>query len=169
MVILVLDSDGLIKLTKSGILENFLKKFDCNISNEVYEEAVIKGKERLYEDAYEIDGFVSKELLKVKKYRKIKKASEILENKIMLGEGEKSTLHLFFNLNAGAIITDDQSFLGILEKNRIPFITPSDVITRLNKLKILNKEESLNALENIKPYIKESNYLSAKKRLKKWT
>lgn len=134
MTILVLDSDGLIKLTKSGIIEEFLKNHECKISEEVYKETVEQGKEGLYEDAYEIDKFVSKNLLKVKKHRKSKKASKILEDKDMLGEGEKSTLYLFFNLNADAIISDDQSFIK---------------------------------MENIKPYIKENNYLSAKKRLKK--
>ncbi len=67
MSIFVLDSDGLIKLVKSSIIEQLLKRFSCFISSEVYEEVVIRGKEKLYEDAFIIEKHVRADILKVMK------------------------------------------------------------------------------------------------------
>ncbi len=43
MGVFVLDSDGLIKLAKSSIIEHLLKRFSCFISSAVYEEVVTRG------------------------------------------------------------------------------------------------------------------------------
>jgi len=55
---IVLDSDALIKLTKAGCLGKILGTIDCFISNKVYEETVINGMKRFYEDAFQIDKLV---------------------------------------------------------------------------------------------------------------
>lgn len=70
MIIFVLDSDGLIKLVKSSIIEHLLSRFSCIISSEVYEEVVTKGIKRLYEDAFTIEKFVKRNMLRVKKQEK---------------------------------------------------------------------------------------------------
>jgi predicted nucleic acid-binding protein len=80
----------------------------CFISDEVYEEVVTKGKERLYEDAFIVEEFCEKNVLKVRKAEENERAEAILGGKRELGLGEKTTLHLFFTLNADAIISDDR-------------------------------------------------------------
>lgn len=112
---LVFDSDGLIKLTKAGILEKVIGHFICSITKEVYDETVVKGLERFYDDAFQIDGL---------------------------------------------IISDDRAFLSVLQQNNVAFITPADFIVRSFELRILSKDESLNALDMIEPYI--CNYEKAK-------
>lgn len=161
---LVMDSDGLIKLTKSGIIQEVLDVFDCLISEEVEEECVTKGKDCFYEDAFQIGTLIEENKLRVLKTGINIKAQEMLKNQ-RLGAGERSTLHLFLNVKAKAIISDDQTFLNFLYQNRIPFVIPSDLIARLVELKILDKKGGLLALEKMKPYIKESNYLKARKKV----
>ena len=110
---IVLDSDALIKLTKAGCLGKILGTIDCFISNKVYEETVINGMKRFYEGAFQIDGLVREGKLKIEEIRNNEMAQNILEGS-KLGKGESSTPHLFFNMNASAIISDDKAFLNIL-------------------------------------------------------
>ena len=92
---IVLDSDALIKLTKAGCLEKILSTIDCFISNKVYEETVIDGMKRFYEDAFQIDKLVRTGKLKIEETRNNEMAQNILKGS-KLGEGENSALHLFF-------------------------------------------------------------------------
>jgi len=160
----VLDSDGLIKLTKSGIVELVADRFECFIADEVKKESVVEGKKRLYEDAFVIEKNINEKKIKVLKAKKNTKAQRI-EGTKKLGIGEQSALNLFFELDADAIISDDQAFLNVLHRENVPFIIPSDLVARLLELKTLEKKDALSALSIIKPYIKESNYMKAKKRI----
>ncbi len=74
--------------------------------------------ERLYEDAFQIEELVKKKMLMVEKVKNNKKAQSIIKNS-RIGKGETSTLHLFFNIDAQAIISDDRIFLKILHQNII--------------------------------------------------
>ncbi len=161
MTKIVFDSDGLIKLVKAKCHEKLPTHFTCLISKEVYEETVLRGMERLYDDAFLIEEHVKNKTLQVQKVRNNKKAQSILEN-CNLGKGETSTLYLFFNVNAKTIISDDRIFLNLLLQNNIPFITPTDLIVRLYELKIINKKDAINALSKIKPCVNKNSYNNAK-------
>jgi predicted nucleic acid-binding protein len=115
--------------------------------------------ERFYDDAFQIDGLIKKGKIMVKNIENNKQASNILKGS-SLGRGEISSLHLYFNLNAEAIISDDRAFLSVLQQNNIAFITPADLIVRSFELRILSTDESSNALDMIEPYI--CNYEKAK-------
>lgn len=164
MTKIIFDSDGLIKLVKAGCFRKLPDYFTCLISNEVYEETVLKGMERLYEDAFQIEELVKKKMLKVENVKINNKAQSILENS-KVGKGEISTLHLFFNTKAKAIISDDRIFLKILHQNNIPFIIPIDLIIRLYELKIISKQEAIDGLIEIKPYVNKNCYDNAKANL----
>lgn len=164
MTKIVLDSDGLIKLTKSGYLQKLLDNFTCLITEEVYDETVIKGMERFYDDAYKIEDQVKKGKLKVENTKNSKNAGNILKDSDF-GRGESSSLHLYFNIKAKAIISDDRAFLNILQRNNIPFVTAIDILVRLYELKIISRDEILDALDLIKPYISRNSYLKAKANL----
>jgi len=163
MRIFVLDSDGLIKLVKSSIVERLLRRFSCFVSSEVYEEVVTKGEVRLYEDAFTVEALVKKNLLEVRRAEESGRAKVVLSGKEELGLGEKTALNLFFSLEADAIISDDKAFLKVLKENNIPFIIPSEVIARFVKMKVISKEEGLRSLNMLKSYINEENYLAAKR------
>lgn len=55
-----MDSDGLIKLIKADCSHKLFKHFACSITKEVYEETVIMGMERMYDDAFKIEEFIKK-------------------------------------------------------------------------------------------------------------
>ncbi|MCZ7384577.1 MAG: hypothetical protein O8C63_07495 [Candidatus Methanoperedens sp.] len=164
MTKIVFDSDGLIKLTKAECLQILLEHFTCSITKEVYEETALKGMERLYDDAFQIEELVKKGRLNVEKAKNNKQAQQILKYS-GVGKGEASSLHLFFNTNARAIISDDRAFLNLLEQNNIPFITPATLIIRMVELKLLSKEEAMGALNKLKPYVSKNNYNNAKANL----
>lgn len=161
MTKIVFDSDGLIKLIKAGCLQRLLEHFSCSITREVYEETALKGMERLYEDAFQIEELVKNGRLNVEKVKNNKQAQQILKYS-GVGKGEASSLHHFFNTNARAIISDDRAFLNLLEQNNIPFITPADLIIRLYELKLISKDEAMDALNRIKPYVSKNSYNNAK-------
>jgi len=123
---IVLDSDGLIKLTKSGCLMKILNSFQCSITEEVYDETVIRGMERAHDDAYEINGLIKEGKLKVENIKNNKLVENMLENRTF-GVGECSTLHLFHNLYAKVIVTDDRAFLNLLDRNNISYIPSSSL------------------------------------------
>ncbi len=161
---LVFDSDGIIKLTKAGCLEKVLQNFECFITHEVYEETILKGKEGLHEDAFLLDVFVNEEKLKMIESESNDIAQLILSDS-KVGQGESSTLHLFFNIHAKAIISDDRVFLNLLQRNNVRFIIPTDLIVRLYELKILTKKESTEALNMIKSMTNKNNLDKAIKNL----
>lgn len=164
MTKIVFDSDGLIKLTKAGCLQKLLEHFTCSITREVYEETALKGMERLYDDAFQIEELIKNGRLNVEKAKNNKKAQQILKYS-GVGKGEASSLHLFFNTNAVAIVSDDRAFLNLLEQNNLPFITPADLIIKLYELKLLSKNEAMDALNKIKPYVSKNSYNNAKANL----
>ena len=161
---IVFDSDGLIKLTKSGCLMKILNSFQCSITEEVYDETVISGMERAHGDAYEINGLIKEGKLKVKNTKNNKYVENMLENRTF-GFGECSTLHLFYNSDAKVIVTDDRAFLNLLDNNNVPYIVPTDLIVRLYELKVMTKDESINSLDAIKIYVSGSNYNAARRNL----
>lgn len=157
----IVDTDSLIKLTKSNIIKEVCKYFNCLISEEVYNEAVIKGKEGLYQDAFEIEKLLENKLIKLRKCRKGKK-TEFRNN---LGEGEKSIFVLYQNSKNSTIVSDDNTFINFLKEKNADFIVPADFITLLKNLNKIDKVKALSYLENLKPYIKPTIYLKIKKRL----
>ncbi len=161
MTKIVFDSDGLIKLIKAGCLQKLLEYFTCSITKEVYEETALKGMERLYDDAFQIEELVKNGRLNVEKAKNNKRAQQILKYS-GVGKGEASSLHLFFNTDARAIISDDRTFLNLLQQNNIPFVTPTDMIVRLYELKIISNDEAMKSLIKIKPYVNKSSYNNAK-------
>ena len=161
---IVLDSDGLIKFTKSGCLMKILNSFQCLITEEVYNETIIRGMERAHDDAYEINGLIKEGKLKVENIKNNKLVENMLKNRTFR-VGECSTLHLFHNLDAKVIVTDDRAFLNLLDKNNISYIIPTDLIVRLYELKVITKDESINSLDAIKIYVSGPNYDAARRNL----
>ena len=155
----IVDTDSLIKLTKSGIIKEVCKHFKCTITEEVYNEAVTKGKIALHKDAFEIEELINKNLIKIRG----KKKEEILE--IMnLGKGETSTFTLYKKVK-GTIVTDDNAFINFLKRENAEFMIPADFITLMKKLNKINSAKALDYLNNIKTYVKPKVYSNIKKML----
>jgi len=162
---IILDADGLIKLGKTGLLPFLARSYNCIITDQVFKEAIEKGKKYFYEDAFVLENYTSQGIVKVATTKTNSKAKKILQNIQSLGEGEKSTLHLFYNQSALAIVSDDTTFLNLLDRYDISYLTPASLILRFVKLKKISKKEGLIALENLRPYIRSSIYELTKKEL----
>lgn len=156
----ILDSDALIKLTKSGVLEKLCKCYKCITTNEVKIECVDEGKKRLYKDSLKTEECINKELLKI---IDLKKTTKIKGN---LGRGEISTVQLYFQEKNGKIITDDSAFIEYLEENSIRFSVPADLILLMKKSNKIDKKTALKYLKEMKQFIKEDVYEDVKKDIK---
>jgi predicted nucleic acid-binding protein len=166
---IILDSDGIIKLQKAGLLETFCKTYDCLIPEAVYQESVTRGKEELYEDAFEIEETVETNV-EVKQPGESQSFKETLKKgaHVSLGQGEKEALSLYFEQRAAAIVSDDRAFLNLLrqynketEGKNVAFLTPANAIVALERKGAIYKEEAKEGLIKIKAIIRQSVYESA--------
>jgi len=152
----VFDTDGLIKLARSGILSSV--PYQILISTSVYQEAVTAGKKRLYEDALVIEQLIGRGKILVKEVKNILNIPK-------LGAGETSALILYYKMKADAIVSDDRQFLTYLGEQNIPFLVPSEFLVLLALAKQIKNKDCLQALDTIKNMITVENYYSAKEAL----
>jgi len=156
----IIDSDALIKLVKSGILEKICICYNCSITTEIKNECVDEGKRRLYKDALKIEEFINKKLLRIKNS---KKSGKIKWN---LGKGETSALNLSFQDKKSTIVTDDSAFIKYLEENNIKFFVPADLMLLMVVSNKIDKKTALRHLEKMKDLIREEIYHDIKKDVK---
>jgi len=126
----VMDSDGLIKLQKAGVLKLMASRCECIIPEAVYKESVEDGKRGLYEDAFLIEEIVEEDIKKIKVSDQNEELKKIDEGKLeSLGEGEKEVFQLYFQVKADAIISDDRAFLSTIDRfSDVEYFTPCNTI-----------------------------------------
>ena len=147
---LVFDADGVIKLTKSGVMNIIVENYQCAITKQVYEEAVTEGKKRLYQDALEIERLFQAEKIKVISIR--------LKLDKTLGKGEAS---VYQDAEDSVIVSDDRKFLAVLyQENRI-FVVPAHVIAILAQKGMITQKTAVEALNKIKKLITKDSYTQA--------
>ncbi len=165
---IILDSDGLIKLQKSGLLKLLASRCDCIIPEAVYKESVVDGKKGLYEDAFLIEDIVQEKIDRIKIDDNKKNLEKISKDKLeSLGKGEKETFHLYFQEQADAIVSDDRAFLKVLDRfSNVKYFTPCNTIYIMYKKGIINKKESLKSIGNIKELVRNDVYEIVKTKIK---
>lgn len=170
-----MDSDGLIKLQKSGLLSALIERFTCLIPRAVYRETVTRGKKELYEDAFELEEVIEKNIECIKA-KKTEDSERILgsNNVTSLGKGEKQALRLYFQESGEAVISDDRTFLNLLDQtNReaesedVPFMTPTNVVVAMANKGIISVNEAKKGMEEIKGLIREISYQKALEELQR--
>lgn len=171
---IILDSDGLIKLKKAGLLAILAKRQDCLVPEAVYRETVIKGKKELYEDAFEIEEIIENSIKRIQAER-AGRGEQVLKssgNPTSLGKGEKQALRLYFQEEGDAIISDDRTFLNLLERfnkkaetKGVPFITPANAIVTMENKGIISNEKATRGLKQIEGIIRHSSYQAAMEEL----
>ena len=152
---IVMDSDALIKLTKSGAKELITENFDVTIPERVYEETVTQAA--AYPDAQEIDRNVEARRIEVKKTSSAERE-----------KGEMAVLDLFKSGGYDLLVSDDNRFLKHLSANGIPYLTPSFLIIYLLHKKVLLKLYAEKYIDNLKMYISEDEYLIAIEEVLRW-
>lgn len=85
-----------------------------------------------------------------------------------MGEGEKQALRLYFQAKGDAIISDDRTFLNLLDRYNqkfgtkdVSFITPVNAIVTMENKGIIPYEEAKKGLKRIKGLIRQSSYQKA--------
>ena len=157
-----MDSDGLIKLAKSGALARVIREWHCLIPQAVYEETVERGKREAYPDAEEIERLVQG---RVRPSGENEQAKEILTQARSLGRGEREALHLFFNEKADAIITDDRAFLAVLKRAKLPALPPALALVELARSGGIQLAEAGDALERMRGLIRADVHRQARRDL----
>lgn len=150
----VVDSDGLIKLGKARILRALVGSNEVLVPEAVYEEAVVRGKRELYEDAFELERLLGDEEVPIIRSSLEPQADRLLEGVTSLGAGEKNTLHLYFAEKADAVLSDDRVFLNFLGRNSVPFVAPVNAVVALTGSGRLSFEEGSKALERLSVYVR---------------
>src|SRR3989304_7665134 len=161
---LVLDSDGLVKLEKAGMLQTLAQEFDCLIPEAVYDEVIRQGKKEAYEEAFKIEKIVESSI-KRQIIRPHSKAEQILQGVTSLGKGEKETLNLYFDKEADGITSDDRTFLNLLQKNKVRFFTSANSVVELVKRGTVANAMGMEALNKMKALIRDKVYQKAKQDL----
>ena len=159
---MLLDADASIKLTKIGIIETFVFGFEVILTNDVYDEHVIAGLSRGYQDAkimekLDEDGKVF-----------VADASEKPScfDKFILGRGEKSVINYYVgNNNIDLIVSDDEAFLKVLDRFDIPFTPVAGVILMCVSCELISKEKGFRYLESLKPMIKAEHMFYIKSKI----
>lgn len=131
----------------------------------VYDEAVVKGKQELYEDAFELEKLLEEEKVPIIRSDPEPRADRLLEGVTSLGAGERSALRLYFAEAADAVSSDDRVFLNFMSRHSVPFVTPVNVVVGLSRSGRVNSEEGLGALERLKGFVRADVYESARAEL----
>ncbi len=152
----VMDSDCLVKLTKSGAKEAIVSAMEVHIPPLVKKETVDEAKERGYQDAFIIEDNLDKKILHVVKHQWKKPPS------MSAAKGEREVVSLYLDGNYDAIASDDRRFLKRLEAASIPYLTPTACLVYLHKSKRVEKSAAVEMLEALKPFISSEEYAVAK-------
>jgi len=150
---IVIDSDALIKLTKSGAKELITECFYVVIPERVYEETVTEAEG--YRDAKESERNIEAKRIVVKEAQQEEK-------------GEMAVLHLYRRGDYDLLVSDDRRFLKHLAANEIPYLTPPFLIVYLLHTRKISKKYGEKYIDNLKMYISEEEYLTAIEEVLKW-
>jgi predicted nucleic acid-binding protein len=162
---LVLDADSLIKLCKAGVLEQVAQAFQCVIPEAVYHEAVVRGKERLYPDAEEIERIVMAAIpihkTPAQYLGQMHSPGPGPDQEKVLGPGETAVLALAQHIGESVIISDDRQFLALLHSQHVPFLPPTGLIVAMTHQQVIPKEQAREALDRMRPLISRGAYQDA--------
>lgn len=155
---LLMDADGLIKLHRGGVLALVVRTFSCAVPQAAYEEVVTRGKARLYEDAGEIEAIISNAVT-------ILPVQGRQQPELGLGAGELGILSFLVRERDCIVVSDDRRFLATLTTQGSEFLTPADMLVVLGRRGILTRAEAREALERLRPVIREAAYREARQDL----
>ncbi len=150
-LLVIKDSMILIHLSKMSILESACQFFkQVLIPPTVFEETVVKGKEKEYPGVITIENLIKRNLIIVKKIKNKEKIKSI--QKYGLGPGEAEAVVLYHQENADFLFTDDdvcREYRGLLNVNILG--TPVIVLILFENKKItyLKAIESIDLLSEI--------------------
>lgn len=161
MITILLDADASIKLTKISLIGILASGFGILITSEVYDEQVIAGLKRNYEDAAKMEKLVADKKVAVVE---VTEKSSVYES-FRLGRGEKSVMNYCLTNDVDMIVSDDEAFLKILDNYEVPFTPVAGTILMSVIHGLVNKEKGLKYLESLKPMIRDEHMFYIKSKI----
>lgn len=150
----LMDTDCLIKLTKSKLKELVCGNFSVIIPQVVKEEVIDNTEE--HPDAMIIKGNIETGLLSINKTQSSAQ------------KGEDAVFTIFQQGKFDAVCSDDKRFIKRLRLFDIPYITPSVFIAILLKKGKLTIKEARKKLDSLSPFVSEDEYNAIKLVLDNW-
>jgi hypothetical protein len=115
----------------------------------------------MYDDAFELERRLRKGSAKVIQPVENEQAERLLAGAPSLGPGERAALHLAYESEADAILTDDRAFLGFLAGAGMGALVPAAAIILLVERGALSAEGAMEALGRIEGSIRSEVYEAA--------
>ena len=151
-MLLLMDSDCLIKLTKAGLKELVTKHETIVIPEVVRQEVVDRGKERGSSDADIVGKNIATQKIQVAQ----------LKLKPLHRSGDKALIKTFQNGKYNAVATDDRKLIRLLQALNIPFIMPGLILYALRQRSLINRQTAFEGLNRLAEFISEDEYSTVK-------
>jgi hypothetical protein len=135
----VMDSDVLIKFTKTGCKEAIVSLLEVSIPDKVYEETFIEPKGCL--DAIKIQENIDNGMIQV-------------QGLPSRDKGELEALKLYKSGGFELIASDDRKFLNSLDQNGIPYLTSSSMVVYLLYNNKISQRQYLAAMLEVLKWVK---------------
>jgi predicted nucleic acid-binding protein len=158
---LVVDSDVVIKMTKSSAKEAFTSQFNVFVPAEVAVECVEQGKAAGHPDAMTVEENIAQGRIQVRHPRRSDRVETVVRD-LRLKGGEAGVVRLFRSGGVDVVVTDDRRFLRILQALDIAYATSSSLIVALAKRGRITKHEALAYLDKLAEYVSEEQLAAAK-------
>lgn len=158
---IALDSDVVIKMTKSSLKEAVVSAFSVLLPTEVEVECVEQGKQGGHADALRVEENIERGRIQVRDTRRSGRAETIAKG-LSLKSGEAGLVRLHASGGVDVVVSDDRRFLNVLQTLEIPFATSSSLIVALARRDRLKRGEALVYLQKLAEYISEEQYAEAK-------
>ena len=143
---LILDSDCLIKIAKSGVKEALCRHFVVEIPPTVKEEVVDLGKRKGLADADLVEKNLAERLIRLS------------PGQPLSSDGEDDVLNRFQKGGFDAIGTDDRRFIRRLRRLDLPYVTPGTLLFLLMRDGGIDQGEAENLLRKLSSYISLDEY-----------
>ena len=168
--IIISDASTLILLEKIALLGKLAGNFEFIIPQEIYGEAVVKGKKIKSEDSYSIENKINSGVIKIREVKDRKKVNQIIDE-FNLEKGETEAIVLFLQENADILAIDDHKAINVCKIYKIPFITALTFVITALDAKIIMNNEAKEMVRNLGIYgrykgeliYKALNYVGAEK------
>ena len=159
---LAIDTDALIKLTKSSSKAAVGKAFVVLVPTEVQRECVQQGKAGGFPDAIRVEENIEKGVVIVQEPKRSTRTEAIVRD-LRLSGGEAGVLRLHRSGGTDPIVSDDRRFLHILEALGIRYTAPGPLIAAMFRLGMMPRKEAVGHLEKLGAFISEEEYSESKR------
>ncbi|PIN80416.1 hypothetical protein COV11_04005 [Candidatus Woesearchaeota archaeon CG10_big_fil_rev_8_21_14_0_10_30_7] len=148
MEVIISDASSLILSEKIKLLDLLLKKYKILIPEEVYNEAVIKGKQKNVPDAYKLEHKLKTRRLSLIKVKDTKKVRKVM-SEFNIQQGETEVIILFFEQKTDYVLLDDHKAMLVCKAYEVPFLTTLTLVLATLKQKLTNKERAKTMIKEL--------------------